>query len=70
MIRVRHKSLTIRRIVAAVERAGRSTDNPGFCTSCGTDVEGVEPDAEGDPCEGCGERAVYGAEQLLIEVSE
>lgn len=64
----RRPAVTIARIRAAVERAARSTDNPGFCVDCGADVEGVEPDACGDPCEACGARAgVYGAEQLLIE---
>ena len=35
-------------------------DNPGFCLSCGDDAEGVEPDAEGHICEGCGAAAVMG----------
>lgn len=38
----------------------------GFCTECGEQAEGVEPDAEGYECECCGAHAVYGAEQLLI----
>jgi hypothetical protein len=60
--------VTIARIREAVERAARSTDNPGFCIDCGIDVGGVEPDAQGDPCEACGSRnGVWGAEQLLIE---
>ncbi len=58
--------ILIERIVEAVERASRSTDNPGFCTACGEDVEGVEPDAEDLTCEVCGEDAVCGAEQLLM----
>ena len=61
-----NKRITLRRITAAVERAQRSTDNPGFCTACGIEVEGVEPDAEEYECESCGERKVYGAEQLLL----
>lgn len=62
------RPVTIARIRAAVERAARTTDNPGFCVDCGIDVEGIEPDASGDPCASCGARAgVYGAEQLLIE---
>jgi predicted RNA-binding Zn-ribbon protein involved in translation (DUF1610 family) len=43
-----------------------SLDNPGFCTACGEEVEGVEPDARNYECEVCGERKVYGAEELLI----
>ena len=38
----------------------------GFCTSCGAEQLGVEPDAEGYTCECCGESAVSGAEQLLL----
>ena len=29
-------------------------------------LEAVEPDAEGYECESCGERAVMGAEQVLL----
>lgn len=61
-----HKSLTTPRIVAAIERAAHSTDNPGFCIACGTDADGVEPDAEDYECEACEAEAVFGAEQLLI----
>jgi hypothetical protein len=41
-----HESLTIARIVEAVEDAQTSLSNPGFCLACGDDAEGVEPDAE------------------------
>jgi hypothetical protein len=58
--------VTIARIRAAVERAARTTENPGFCVACGADVEGVEPDARGDRCAACGAQAVWGAEELLI----
>lgn len=61
-----HKSITLNRITAAVERAAHSLDNPGFCASCGVAVEGIEPDAEHYECEECGKPQVYGAEQLLI----
>ena len=50
-------------IVAAYEAGGYT----GWCTSCGIEVScGVDPDACGDPCESCGERAVYGTEELLL----
>lgn len=61
-----HPSITEDRIVEAYQRSMFGTDNPGFCTACGIDVEGVEPDAEKYECESCGERAVYGAEQLAM----
>jgi len=39
----------------------------GFCTSCGIEVSSnVDPDACGDPCESCGEKAVYGAQELML----
>jgi len=50
------------RIIAAVE----ADDNLGFCTVCGEEAFGVEPDARNYECEICGERAVFGAEELLI----
>ena len=38
----------------------------GFCTACGEEQGGCEPDAKNYECESCGERMVFGAEQLLI----
>lgn len=64
-----HKSLTVSRIVEAVERASDSTENPGFCIRCGSEQEGCEPDARGYTCEDCGESGVYGAEELLMHVA-
>jgi predicted RNA-binding Zn-ribbon protein involved in translation (DUF1610 family) len=64
-----HKSITLRRIELACMRRMTSLDNPGFCTACGRSAEGVEPDARRYECESCGERAVYGAEELLFEVA-
>ncbi len=63
-----HKSITPERIMDACQRRDVSLDNPGFCTACGADAEGVEPDARGYECEECGAHAVYGAEELLLEV--
>ena len=49
-------------LIAAVE-----ADNCiGFCTACGQQADGVEPDARGYECEVCGERAVSGADELLM----
>jgi len=61
-----HKSVTLDRIIEAVERYDTSLDNPGFCLSCGFEADGVEPDAEKYECEACGEPTVYGAQELLI----
>jgi predicted RNA-binding Zn-ribbon protein involved in translation (DUF1610 family) len=50
------------KIMEAVE----ADDCMGFCTACGAEVYGVEPDARKYECEECGAHAVYGAEELLI----
>lgn len=62
-----HPSLTPDRIIDAVERRMRALDNPGFCIACGNEQGGCEPDARGYECEVCGENAVYGADELLME---
>ncbi len=41
-------------------------DNEGFCTACGEEAYGVEPDARKYTCESCGAAKVYGAEELLM----
>jgi hypothetical protein len=39
----------------------------GFCLACGEEADsGVEPDARQYPCETCGQRKVYGLEELLL----
>ena len=58
-----HKSVTLDRILEMV-----SEDNSeGFCTECGEEACNVEPDAHECRCESCGKKAVYGAEQLMLE---
>jgi hypothetical protein len=59
------KVISQRRIMAAIER----DDHTGFCTSCGSEQGGVEPDANGYRCESCGQMSVSGAEQLLMEIA-
>lgn len=64
---MKHKKLpdglTIDHIMQAVE----DDDNTGFCLNCGEIADYVEPDAREYTCEACGENAVYGAEELLLE---
>jgi Zn finger protein HypA/HybF involved in hydrogenase expression len=64
-----HPSLTEDRIVEAYERHMNSLDDPGFCIECGQDAEGVEPDARRYACEHCGAHAVYGVEELMLEIA-
>ena len=61
-----HPSITIDRVMAAVESEMTSLENPGFCTACGEGASGCEPDARKYLCEACGKRAVYGATELLL----
>jgi hypothetical protein len=63
-----HRSVTEARVVRAVERYHRTLECPGFCLACGLGIHGVEPDADGDVCERCGEARVVGAENALLEV--
>jgi predicted RNA-binding Zn-ribbon protein involved in translation (DUF1610 family) len=63
-----HRSITLDRITDAVERSHSALDDPGFCVACGHEVDGVEPDARKYTCEGCGEDAVYGAEELSMRM--
>lgn len=48
-----------------VMEAVAADDCLGFCLACGAEAYGVEPDARKYECEECGERKVYGAEELL-----
>lgn len=66
---VKHKSLTVARIVAAVEESMSDCTNPGFCIYCGEEADGCEPDARQYECDSCGRNGVYGAEELLMMVS-
>jgi hypothetical protein len=55
-------------ILDAVAEQTTGLSNPGFCLSCGNQQEGCEPDARGYKCESCGEKTVYGAEELLMHL--
>ena len=57
-----HKDVTLDLVMEKIQE----DSNAGFCTACGAEADGVEPDARNYECESCGERAVYGAEELLM----
>jgi hypothetical protein len=62
-----HESITVDRVADAVTRRLTTLDNnPGFCTVCGADAEGVEPEARKRKCAHCGKKAVFGADELLL----
>jgi len=54
--------VTLEDVMDACER----DDSLGFCTACGAEASGVEPDARNYVCESCGEPKVFGAEELMI----
>ena len=49
-------------LIEAIE----SDESLGYCTTCGEEQGGCEPDAREYECESCGENTVFGAEELLI----
>ncbi len=49
-----------------IEEALEDDGYVGFCLACGEDAYNVEPDACKYLCESCGERAVYGASEVLL----
>ncbi len=64
-----HASLTPDVIMDGVQRSNQGLDNVGFCTSCGTEADGCEPDARDYDCAKCGGPFVYGAEELLMAIA-
>ena len=61
-----HPTITRKTVEAMIARHHRTLDNPGACTSCGKAYEDVEPDAQDEECEFCGELAVTGCENLML----
>lgn len=61
-----HPDVTLDKVMEACERRMTTLDNPGFCIKCGNEQEGCEPDARKYKCEACGEKAVYGSDELLM----
>lgn len=56
--------LDLDKVIAACE----SGDDIGFCIACGEEAHGVEPDMRRGECESCGEKKVFGAEELVIRM--
>ena len=38
----------------------------GLCVACGAERDSCEPDARNYPCGACGQRKVFGVEELLL----
>lgn len=65
-----HPSLTEERVMEAAEKTLMDLENIGFCTKCGDEVDGVEPDATGYYCSTCETPGtVVGAEHLLLTLA-
>jgi hypothetical protein len=52
--------------VEQLEQSQFSLDNPGYCLACGAEYNDCDPDTRKRECEECGERKVYGLEQLVM----
>jgi hypothetical protein len=63
-----HPSITLDRLMMAVEESQVGMSDFGLCIACGEDFLHVEPDARGYECGACGENTVFGAEEILFEV--
>lgn len=65
---MKHQTETIHEDITAdlLMEAAENDSCTGFCTACGTEHSGIEPDAEDYECESCGQHRVCGAEQLLL----
>ena len=61
-----HPSVTKAAVCDMIRRHQKTLDNPGACTACGMTYEDVEPDAQDDECEHCGELAITDCENLLL----
>jgi hypothetical protein len=57
-----HKSVTAKKVLAAAKR----DDGTGYCLKCGARRGCCEPDARKYPCEKSGEKAVFGAQEILL----
>lgn len=55
-------------LMDAIERRETSLDNPGFCSACGEEVSGCEPDAAGYDCESCGAEGTVSAPERILGI--
>jgi hypothetical protein len=53
-------------VMTSSEYADEHENNTGFCLACGETADSVEPDARAYPCESCGQRKVFGLEELML----
>lgn len=53
-------------LLNALEENASTLSNWGFCTACGEQQDGCEPDACNYKCDACGACQVFGAEEILL----
>ena len=53
------------KLTEVMEAAARD-DGTGFCLACGAEQDSCEPDARNYPCTECGQKRVFGAEEILF----
>ena len=61
-------ALTEDKINDAIERC-QDGEFPGLCLHCGAEHDGVDPDGRNDMCDECGQKAVFGAEEIALMVA-
>lgn len=66
---INREALDMDRVLAAAEDSMFGMGNIGFCVRCGHEQDGCEPDARRYECEECGERAVFGASEIVLMVA-
>lgn len=56
--------------IEAILGAAAADENTGFCLACGEEAYNVEPDARSYECAACGAWRVFGAEEIVIMLSD
>ena len=63
---MRKVKIPLDELEAAIEENNFGLGNIGFCLACGEQSDSCEPDARNYTCEGCAEKEVFGAEEMLL----
>ena len=63
-----HPSINAERVMELLEINANALADDGLCLQCGSEVSGVEPDAEAYDCPECGSMRVFGLEWILLNL--
>ena len=69
MISPRNKNAKLPDVEAIIAAVVGLMTTSCFCILCGAECFNIERDGCNLPCESCGEKGVFGAEQLLLYVA-